>query len=276
MESLINIWQYLPYNINPIAIDFFGVQIRWYSIMYLTGILVVYLAIARVLKRNPEMNHEGFLMDLFNYCVFGIILGSRLGYVLFYQPLHYLKHPLEIIWPFQDGIFVGISGLSYHGGAIGFIIALFLVCRNYKINPFKFLNLIAIYIPLGYTFGRIGNFLNLELYGRITSSPLGMYFPSDPLKFLRVPSQLLEAFGEGLLLFILLWQLQRFSKTQNILIPMYMIGYGIIRFFIEFYREPDSFQNLVFNVLSYGQILQFLMIIFGLILIPVFIKKCEK
>lgn len=276
MEQLINFWQHIPYKINPIALELFGLQFRWYSIMYLLGIMVVYLSIIRVLRKYPELNPSGFLLDLFNYCVFGIIIGARLGYVIFYQPIYYLQNMLQIIWPFQDGQFVGISGLSYHGGAIGFIIALFIVTRRYKINPYIFLNLIVTYVPLGYTFGRLGNFLNLELYGRITSSAWGMYFPSDPLRFLRIPSQLLEAFGEGLLLFIVLSYFSRFFFAKKILTPIYIIGYGSVRFFIEFFREPDSFQNLVFNVLSYGQIFSILMIILGLILIPVFIKQCEK
>ncbi|OGI10725.1 MAG: prolipoprotein diacylglyceryl transferase [Candidatus Margulisbacteria bacterium GWF2_35_9] len=276
MEHFFNFWQNIPYNINPIAFEIFGLQFRWYSIMYLIGIMVVYTSIIRILKKNPEFNPSGFVLDLFNYCVFGIILGARLGYAFFYQPGYYIHHLPQIFWPFENGVFVGISGLSYHGGAIGFILALFWVTHRYKLNTFNFLNLIVAFIPLGYTFGRLGNFLNLELYGRLTTSVWGMYFPSDSLNLLRVPSQLLEAFGEGLLLFILLVYLRRFFVTKKILTPIYIIGYGVVRFFIEFLREPDSFQNLVFNVLSYGQIFSILMIFLGLILIPIFNKQCEK
>ncbi len=197
----------------------------------------------------------------------GLLIGGRFGYALFYNFGYYFQHPLEIILPFDfsNGIrFIGISGMSYHGGLIGVIIMSILFCRKRKIDFWKFADLFCPAIPLGYTFGRIGNFINGELYGRITTVPWGMYFPLDPTHSLRHPSQLYEAIFEGIVLFILLWLIRKKKMFDGFLIGIYICGYGFVRFIIEFFREPDSQLGFVLGPLSMGQVLCILMMMAGI------------
>jgi phosphatidylglycerol---prolipoprotein diacylglyceryl transferase len=195
-----------------------------------------------------------------------VILGGRLGYVLFYNLGYYLQHPLEIILPFEfsGGLhFVGISGMSYHGGAIAVMIATVIFCWKRGIDFWRFADLFGSAIPLGYTFGRLGNFINGELYGRATDVPWGMVFPLDPLHLLRHPSQLYEAFFEGIVLFAVLWVLRKRFSFTGALFALYVAGYGLIRFFIEFFREPDAQLGFVLGPFSMGQLLCLLMIAAG-------------
>jgi phosphatidylglycerol:prolipoprotein diacylglycerol transferase len=195
-----------------------------------------------------------------------VILGGRLGYVLFYNLGYYLQHPLEAILPFEfaGGIrYVGISGMSYHGGVLAVLAASILFCRRRKILFWQFADLICPAIPLGYTFGRIGNFINGELYGRTTDAPWGMVFPLDPQRLLRHPSQLYEAFFEGIVLFALLWLFRRRRPFDGALFALYLIGYGAVRFVIEFFREPDAQLGFVMGPLSMGQLLCLVMIAAG-------------
>lgn len=270
---LIETWQHIPYYINPIAFDFLGLSVRWYSLMYLLAILTVTGLLYYRAKKENKKDYADHIYDFFNYSVVGIIVGARLGYVLFYGLDYFVVHPLEIFWPFDSGQFVGISGLSFHGGAIGFIFGLYLVSKKHNLNFYKLLNYIIRFIPLGYTFGRLGNFLNLELFGRQTKSFIGMYFPTDTSHLLRYPSQLFEALGEGLLLYLILFYCHKILKKDDILAPIYIICYASIRFYLEFLREPDPFQNLLFGVFSYGQILSIVMLGVGVVLIPIFRKN---
>jgi len=151
----------------------------------------------------------------------------------------------------------------YHGGAIGILLSSIIFCRKHQINFWRFADLICPAIPLGYTFGRIGNFINGELYGRITNMPWGMYFPLDYTHKLRHPSQLYEAFFEGIILFIIFWSIRRKSPFDGFLLSLYLIGYGFVRFIIEFYREPDIQLGLIWGTLSMGQILCILMMLIG-------------
>jgi len=273
MEYLIKLWKYLPFYINPVALQMGPLSFRWYSIMYLLSILSVFLLYIQHCKKNKLTNKLNNAYDLFIYSFIGIIVGARLGYALFYEFSTFITSPLLLINPFRNGELVGISGLSYHGGAIGLFLALLFYSKKYKLNFFKITNILSLYIPLGYTLGRIGNFLNQELYGRVTTSFLGMYFPADPQKLLRYPSQLIEAVFEGLFIFLLLHTINKYVPTfKKITTPLYCIFYGLIRFLIEFIREPDVFQNLFLNIFTYGQILSMIMIIFGIILIPIYEK----
>jgi phosphatidylglycerol:prolipoprotein diacylglycerol transferase len=154
--------------------------------------------------------------------------------------------------------------MSYHGGAIGVAAASAYFCIRNKINFWRFADLFSPAIPLGYTFGRIGNFINGELYGRATTVPWGMYFPLDPTRQLRHPSQLYEAFLEGIVLFGLLWLIRKKTRFEGFLLGIYICGYGFVRFIIEFFREPDSQLGFVLGSLSMGQVLCLLMIAFGL------------
>jgi phosphatidylglycerol:prolipoprotein diacylglycerol transferase len=227
-------------------------------------------------KNNLNYNLEKSY-ELFIYSFIGIIVGARLGYALFYELSSFIASPLLLINPFHNGELVGISGLSYHGGAIGFLLAMLLYCKKYKLNFFKITNILSLYVPLGYTFGRIGNFLNQELYGRATTSFIGMYFPGDDLKLLRYPSQLAEAFMEGIFVFLFLLMITKLKPTsKKIITPLYCLLYGTARFLTEFIREPDNFQTLFINVFTYGQILSIIMIIIGIILIPIYLKNYEN
>jgi len=180
MESFINAWQQLPSQMSPSLFSIGSFQLRYYSLMYLVAFAIVYfLTLYRLKSENYEYTAET-VQDYLVWAMLALILGGRFGYALFYNFGYYLQHPLEIILPFDfsNGIkFVGLSGMSYHGGLIGIVIATILFCRKSKINLWHFVDLFCPAIPLGYTFGRIGNFINGELYGRVTAVPWGMYFP---------------------------------------------------------------------------------------------------
>lgn len=260
-------WQSLPFHINPNLLEIGSFQLRYYSLMYLVAFGLAYLLVwYRIRNEIYEFKIE-VMQDYFVWAILGVILGGRLGYVLFYNLGYYMSHPLEIILPFEfsNGIrFTGISGMSYHGGVLGFILATVLFCRKAQIPFWRFVDLLVPVIPLGYTFGRIGNFINGELYGRATDAPWGMVFPADPERLLRHPSQLYEAFFEGIILFVLLWLLRRRSPFEGFLAGMYLVGYGVVRFFIEFFREPDSQLGFILGPFSMGQILCFVMILCGM------------
>jgi phosphatidylglycerol:prolipoprotein diacylglycerol transferase len=196
------------------------------------------------------------------------MIGGRLGYVLFYNFGYFIVNPLKIICPFEiskEGFYyTGISGMSYHGGLIGVFLASVFFCQRHRINFWKLADLLSSVIPLGYTFGRIGNFINGELYGRSTSIPWGMHFPLDPINQLRHPSQLYEAFFEGIFLFLILWNVRKLKLFDGFLFCLYLSGYGVMRFFIEFVREPDSQLGFIFCHFTMGQILCVFMVLVGI------------
>lgn len=270
MESLINAWQHLPSHINPTIFSIGSFQLRYYSMMYMVAFVIVYfLTLYRVKNEHYEYSSE-IVLNYLVWAMFGAIIGGRFGYALFYYFNYYLHHPLEIILPFDfsHGFkFVGISGMSYHGGLIGVVIVSILFCRWHKINLWNFIDLLCPAIPLSYTFGRIGNFINGELFGRVTTMPWGMYFPLDPTRNLRHPSQLYEALFEGIALFILLWLIRKKKMFDGFLIGIYICGYSSVRFFIEFLREPDQQLGFVLGFMSMGQVLCLLMMMVGVIII---------
>jgi phosphatidylglycerol:prolipoprotein diacylglycerol transferase len=234
--------------------------------MYLVAFGLVYLLIAYRIKNERFPFNLEIIQDYSVWAILGVILGGRLGYVFFYHFGYYTAHPLEIFLPFQftpTFHFTGIAGMSYHGGLIGFVLGTILFCRKRNIPLWSFMDLIVPAIPLGYTFGRLGNFINGELYGRITNVSWGMYFPSDPEGLLRHPSQLYEAFFEGIFLFVLLWMLRKKKWFKGYLSSLYLIGYGAVRFVIEFFREPDDHLGLILGNFTMGQILCLVMIIGG-------------
>jgi len=267
MESLISAWQNLPVQISPNLFSIGSFQLRYYSLMYIVAFAVIYMVVCyRIRHENYEFTAET-VQDYMVFAILGVIIGGRLGYALFYNFEYYLQHPLEIILPFDfsAGVkFVGLSGMSYHGGALGVIAASTYFCIKRKINFWRLADLFAPAIPLGYTFGRIGNFINGELFGRITTVPWGMYFPLDATQKLRHPSQLYEAFFEGIVLFILLWTIKGKKRFTGFLLGIYICGYGLVRFIIEFFREPDYQLGFVLASLSMGQVLCLLMIAGGI------------
>jgi len=209
--------------------------------------------------------------DLITWCILGVLLGGRLGYVLFYGKGMFWAEPWKIIVPFSRVAghwqFTGISGMSYHGGVIGVMIAVYLYARKKSTTFFTLGDFLTPAIPLGFTFGRIGNFINGELYGRLTNHAIGMYFPEAGDFHLRHPSQLYEAFFEGLVLFAISWPLRKKSKSMpGFSSGLYIFGYGFFRFFIEFFRQPDAHMGFVLGPFSMGQVLCFGMLIVGSLL----------
>jgi phosphatidylglycerol:prolipoprotein diacylglycerol transferase len=270
MEVFINTWQNLPAQISPVLFSIGSFQLRYYSLMYIIAFALVYLMVSyRIKHENYEYGTET-IQDYMVWAMLGVIFGGRLGYVLFYNFSYYLQHPLEIILPFDfsNGIkFIGLSGMSYHGGLIGVAVVSLYFCLKNKINFWRFADLFMPAVPLGYTFGRIGNFINGELFGRATTMPWGMYFPLDPTQQLRHPSQLYEAFFEGIVLFAILWLLRKKKRFDGYLLGIYLCGYGFVRFIIEFFREPDYQLGFVLGFLSMGQVLCLLMILCGAVIL---------
>jgi phosphatidylglycerol:prolipoprotein diacylglycerol transferase len=267
MNIFLNWWQHIPEYINPNIIEIGSFQIRYYGLMYLAAFVTTYALILYRLKDERYQYSPKIIQTFLLYAISGVMIGGRLGYVLFYDLVFYLEHPLRIICPFDysNGFrYVGLFGMSYHGGLLGVILATLFFCYKNKVNLWHFADLISPAIPLGYTFGRIGNFLNGELFGRITSVPWGMFFPLDPTGKLRHPSQLYEAFFEGIFLFVILWSLRKTKSFDGFLFSLYLIGYGLMRFFIEFVREPDSQLGFIAGPFTMGQVLCFFMILGGI------------
>jgi phosphatidylglycerol:prolipoprotein diacylglycerol transferase len=267
MESFIHWWQHLPEKMDPVIFEIGSFRLQYYGLMYIVAFAITYGLASYRLKREDRFElSTDQLQGLMTALILGLIIGARLGYVVFYNPFYYLAHPLEIILPFafSNGIrFTGITGMSYHGGLIGVIIAAMLFVRKNKLAFFHLGDLIIPCIPLGYTFGRLGNFINGELYGRITTHAIGMYFPLAPGVERRHPSQLYEAFFEGIVLFIFLWALKGRVKTRGAMLAFYLMGYGLVRFFIEYARQPDAHLGLVLLSFSMGQLLCLAMILAG-------------
>ncbi len=263
-------WQHLPQNINPVIIEIGWFKLQYYGLMYIVAFAVTFFLVLYRLKHEKRFEFTiDQIKDITTYLILGLIVGARLGYVLFYNFSYYIKHPLEIIIPFSfsNGItFTGISGMSFHGGLIGAPFAAWLYVRKAKLDWWSGVDLFAPVIPLGYTFGRLGNFINGELFGRLTTSPIGMYFPMAPAGELRHPSQLYEAFFEGIFLFVILWSIRKIKLPNGAMMALYLIGYGIVRFFIEYFREPDAHLGFIFLSFSMGQILCSLMIGAGILL----------
>jgi phosphatidylglycerol---prolipoprotein diacylglyceryl transferase len=256
---MIEFIQSLPSRIDPVLLRLGPFSLHWYSLMYVTALAVGYLTARARLRRGsaPGWTEED-LETLLSWLVFGIVLGARLGYVLFYDPGYYLSRPWEIVLPFHwEGrfVFTGIRGLSYHGGLVGAGAACFFFAHRRKLNPWVVSDLLSGAAPLGYTFGRLGNFFNGELWGRPTSAPWGMYFPEDPSGLLRHPSQLYEAAFEGLFLFWVLGLIVRRRPRPGTVMAAYVAGYGLVRFVLEFFRAPDAQLGLVVGPLTLGQLL---------------------
>jgi phosphatidylglycerol:prolipoprotein diacylglycerol transferase len=255
-------WQNIYEQFDPVAFELGGFSVHWYGIMYVLA-LVVALLFAEWLAKRDRLPFDKKELDIyFLYAELGVILGARLGYILFYDPhtSYYLTHPWQIFNPFLNGKFVGIRGFSYHGAIVGFLIATWLYAWRYKKSFWQLLDLTAVAIPLGYLFGRIGNFLNQELVGRATDVEWGIFVGG----VLRHPSQLYEAFFEGLVTFLILFWYRKRKRFDGELIALYAILYGVFRFVCEFFREPDIQLGFVCCGLSMGQILSLLMVAVGI------------
>jgi len=293
-----------------------GLPIRWYGLMYILAFGTAYLLYRRQVKERNFPMSEDDLSSLFFCGVMCLLVGARLFSTIIYYPDNtYLLKPWLIFWPFQNGKFTGLQGMSYHGGAFGGLLSVIIWAKVKKFSFREIGDMFAAAIPLGFTFGRIGNFINAELYGRVTASPFGMIFPyATPLpasetwvreiaektntvitgayvNLPRHPSQLYEALFEGIVLWALIWFFRNRKPFKGFLIGLYFLGYGFFRFFIEYFREPD--EHLGYRIefiksslpaayshpplsFSTGQILCFLMILFGIIWLIVTSRLPER
>ena len=248
--------------IDPIIFSFSFIEIRWYSMSYVTAFLLgSYLMKSFNASLSYKIDNK-LIDDFFIWAIVGVIIGGRTGYVMFYQLNSFILNPLYIIYIWK-------GGMSFHGGLAGMIISVFLFSRKNNIDFFSLADLISLVAPVGLFFGRIANFINTELIGRITDFPLAIIYPSID-SFPRHPSQLYEAFFEGIILFIILlfFYFKKYSKEKyGIISGIFLFFYGIFRFLIEFLREPDQQIGLIFNFFSMGQLLCIPLIIFGLIIL---------
>jgi phosphatidylglycerol---prolipoprotein diacylglyceryl transferase len=246
---------------DPIAISIGPLAVRWYGIMYLVGFVAGLLLGKHRAKTRPDLGWTVQQVDdVLFYIVLGVVLGGRLGYVLFYKPGFYFSHPLEIFYVWQ-------GGMSFHGGFIGVMLAMILFARNTGKNWWSVMDFVAPLVTPGLATGRLGNFINGELVGRVTDVPWAMIFPRvDQLP--RHPSELYEFALEGVTLFCLLWWFSSKPRPRAAVSAMFLIGYGVSRFVVEFTREPDDFlRDLVLKTgLSMGQWLSAPMILAGIVL----------
>ncbi|EKE18760.1 MAG: hypothetical protein ACD_9C00246G0007 [uncultured bacterium] len=266
-------YRHIPQNIDPVVFTIGSFNLRWYGLAYLGGFIVVYgLLRLRIVKNECVFftKKEDALAAVFDFLLvafFSALIGGRLGYVFFYDPAYFFAHPFSIISPFsQDGSFAGLYGMSYHGALLAIILGSYLFLRKKRINFLDWADFVAPTVAMGYFFGRIGNFLNGELYGRITNSSLGMFFPSDPYN-LRHPSQLHEAFLEGIVLFVILWKIRNKKMRKGSIFAAYLIGYGALRALAEQFRQPDAQIGYLFGLVTQGQLFSFVMILAGLVLL---------
>jgi phosphatidylglycerol:prolipoprotein diacylglycerol transferase len=243
-------------NIDPIAFAIGPLAVRWYGLMYLVGFAAAWgLGVHRIKKGMAPITKQQF-DDLLFLAVLGVILGGRLGYVLFYKPGYYAAHPLEIFAVWQ-------GGMSFHGGLLGVILAMVFAARRQGIDFLRLMDFIAPLCPLGIAAGRMGNFINGELYGRVTDLPWGMVFRNAG-DAPRHPSQLYQFALEGLALFVLLWWFSSKPRPRGQVSALFLIGYGSFRFLAEFGREPDAFLGLLALGLTMGQWLCLPMIAAGI------------
>jgi phosphatidylglycerol:prolipoprotein diacylglycerol transferase len=259
----------LPFpNLDPVAvhlpIPYLGaLDIRWYSLAYIAGILLGWWYVSREHARKPLANlSKTALDDMVTWAVIGIVGGGRLGYVLFYKPEYYMEHPGQILQLWQ-------GGMSFHGGLIGVIAAFILFARKYRIRFFPLIDLIACAAPIGLFFGRLANFVNGELYGRVTDAPWGMVFPRGG-DLPRHPSQLYEAGMEGILLFIVLFVMLKYTDAREkpgMLGGAFIAGYALARIVAEMFREPDDFLGYFMGYVTMGQMLCLPMLAYGLYLV---------
>jgi phosphatidylglycerol:prolipoprotein diacylglycerol transferase len=284
-----------------------GLPVRWYGLMYIFAFAAAYLLYRRQIKERHFPMTDDKLSSLFFWGILSLLLGARLfSTLIYYSDSKYLLKPWLIFWPFSEGKFVGLQGMSYHGGAFGGLLSVIIWARVKHISFREIGDMFAASVPLGYTFGRLGNFINAELYGRVTAGPLGMLFPnaaklpadeswvreiaektgidtsaSAMVNLPRHPSQLYEAFFEGIVLWAIIWFFRNRKPFKGFLVGLYFLGYGLFRFFIEYFREPDkhlgyrielfgktlqseyAYSHPLFSF-STGQILCFFMILFGI------------
>ena len=253
-------------NFNPVAIQIFSIEIRWYSLAYIFGILIGWLYCKKILIKDKNISK--LFDDLISYLIIGIILGGRLGYVIFYNLEYFLSNPIEILMIWH-------GGMSFHGGLLGVLASTIIYAKKHNVNKFIFLDLIAGSAPIGIFLGRVANFVNSELYGRETDILWSVIFTKID-NITRHPSQIYEALLEGVILFFILFF---FIKKNYLLKPglissLFLIFYSLFRFLVEFFRVPDEQVGFIYLNLTIGQIISLIFLSFGFYLF--FIKKNEN
>ena len=309
-----------PKWISPFVIP--SLPVRWYAVMCLLAFGTCYILFRHQCDKEGALNHMDYdtSLTLFCYTIGFLLIGARLFSTLLYDgSWYYWTHPWMIFWPFRNGRFIGLPGMSYHGGVVGAVFGGWLFARKYKYRLLDLSDTVIAGIPLGYTFGRLGNFINGELWGRVTGTSYGMVFPEAPsfsttiswvrdiadkigmqyiegdiVNLPRHPSQLYEAFFEGIFLFLMLWFIVKPLATKHksehgpgMITGAYFVGYGAIRFVLEYFREPDSQLGFIIKLgkeweptalfksvlnISLGQILCLIMVLAGIAII-VYAKK---
>ena len=264
------------HNFDPILVDLGFLQIRWYSLSYIFGIIFGWIYANKIIRSTSNNNYnfkqitDAHFSDLIIYLVIGIILGGRIGYIFFYNLEYYTQNFFEIFKIWQ-------GGMSFHGGLLGLIVATIFFSKKAKINFFKFTDIISCVAPIGIFLGRIANFINGELYGKITTLPWGVVFPNAG-NISRHPSQIYEAILEGVILFLIINYLalkKELIYKSGLVSVYFLIFYSILRIFSEIFREPDKHLGFVFSFFSMGTLLSLITIISGLIIF-LFIKKNEQ
>ncbi len=254
-------------DIDPIAVQIGPLAIRWYGISYVIGIGLAWVLLNWRAKKRADWNSDQ-VADLVVYCAMGVVLGGRFGYVVLYKFSEYLAHPLSIFKVWE-------GGMSFHGGLIGVLISITLFSRKTGKSFFEISDYIAPVVPVGLFFGRIANFINAELWGAPTDKPWGVVFPGQSIA--RHPSQLYEAFLEGIVLFLILWTFSRNERPVRAVSGLFLLGYGCFRFLIEFIREPDAHVGYIaFGWVTLGQVYSIPMIIAGLILLILAYRTNEE
>ncbi len=249
-------------SIDPVLISFGPIAIRWYSLAYIAGLLLGWKLLRRLVLRTPDVAGLGDADDYMVWAMLGVILGGRLGYVLFYNASIYLADPLSVLAVWR-------GGMSFHGGLLGVILATILFCRRRGIDLWPFADRVACISPIGLFFGRLANFINGELFGRVTDVPWGVVFPSggpEP----RHPSQIYEALGEGAVLFaLLMWlaQSEPIRRRPGFLTGVFLAGYGSVRTVVELFRQPDAHLGFLSFGSTMGQWLSVPLILAGVFLI---------
>jgi len=250
-------------NIDPVLVELGPIRLSWYGLMYVFGFLISYLLVRYQMRRKDLGISKQEVENLYFYLIIGLIVGARLGYALFYDLKMYLADPLEIfaIWH---------GGMSFHGGLIGVLIVGILFSWKNRKSFWRIADLIIVTVPIGLGLGRIGNFINGELYGRVTQVPWAMIFPKGgPLP--RHPSQLYESALEGGALFLILWLIKDKKLPAGGLLALFLCLYGVFRFFVEFFREPDAHLGFVLGLFTMGQVLTVFMIV-GSIFLMIYLR----
>ena len=253
-------------NFDPVAFQIFSLEIRWYSLAYIIGITIGWIYCKKKLIKDQHI--LSLFDDFITYLIIGVILGGRLGYALFYNLKFYIENPIEILMVWN-------GGMSFHGGLIGVIVASKLFSSKHKVNQFIFLDLVALSAPIGIFFGRVANFINSELYGRSTDLPWSVQFLLiDNVK--RHPSQLYEAFFEGVILFLILQYFFKKDYLQNSgqISGLFLIFYSLFRFLAEFFRSPDPQIGYLILNLTLGQLISIIFLMIGIFIF--YLKKNEN